>query len=62
MFFYKITTLAEGRSWSEETSSARDWTPTVANNLSSNSDKSKTSSVSYKAGGSDLESVYGLSK
>jgi hypothetical protein len=63
----KISALAEGRSWSEATSSARDWTPPVANNyssyLSGSSDKSKiSSSVSHKADGSDMESMYGLSK
>jgi hypothetical protein len=67
VFSMKIIALAEGRSWSEETSSARDWTPPVANNYSSsnssgNSDKSKVSGVSYKSGGSDMEDMYGLSK
>ncbi|XP_028419104.1 ADP-ribosylation factor GTPase-activating protein 1-like, partial [Dendronephthya gigantea] len=63
----KICALAEGRAWSEESSSARDWTPPVANNFTNNlspgnSEKSKMSSTSYKAGGSDMELMYGLSK
>lgn len=62
----KICALAEGRAWSEESSSARDWTPPVANNFtnmsSGNPEKSKTFSASYKAGGSDMELMYGLSK
>lgn len=60
----KIATLAEGSSWSEETSSARNWTaPSVRNGLSSNSRSSSrngdSSRYAPKSASSDLDAFYG---
>ncbi|XP_046842148.1 ADP-ribosylation factor GTPase-activating protein 1-like [Xenia sp. Carnegie-2017] len=62
----KIATLAAGKSWSEETSSARNWTPKTTNcysNQDSNSSSVNGRSLSAVTRDSDsMESMFGLSK
>ena len=57
---FQINTLAEGRSWSEETSSARNYSPPTQD---FEQDQIKKINFSKsKAGGSDMEAYYGMSK
>ena len=62
-WFKQIATLADGRSWSEETSSAKNYEPPLSRNSSSSSvSRAANGSNSMSYGSSSPESMLGISK
>ena len=62
-WFKQIAALADGRSWSEETSSAKNYEPPLSRNSSSSSvSRAANGSNSMSYGSSSPESMLGISK